>query len=286
MNDANETQSTTWIHPFERGGHGKAPFRCTGYAELVFQAHPGAPVRAGGSCDFCGTSIRHSYNIVSSDGVSFKVGSDCVARTGDTQLIESLRAADRAHERQLEREAWERGAPERERQEGIQAARKLAQAEINAVEGAWLIEGAKIALAWDGLSKWDRAVIRRVQDDLVSGGREAGVTDVEWDCLSIAYRCAGLPVSHHVGDVKGRLRNLRCIYMGGPVIGQNSQWGPSILANFRVLEGSMAGAVLVWKTGHHPAKKGEEVVLTATVKGHDRYQGVAQTKVTRGLVSK
>ena len=280
-----QVQATGWVHPFERGGHGKATFLCTGYAELTFQAHPGAPVRAGGSCDFCGTCIRHSYMIVSSDGVAFKVGSDCVLRTEDTQLIESMRAAERAHDRELARQDWERGAPERERQEGVRAAQKLTQASINRFECAMLIEGAVVALAWPGLSDWDRAVIRRVHDDLVSGGREAGVTDMEWSVLSIAYRCAILPVSAQVGEVKDRLRNLKCLYEGGPAIGFDSEWGPSVLAKFRVLEGPMAGALLVWKTGHHPAKKGSEVVLTATVKGHGDYKGTEQTFVTRGVVS-
>ena len=68
-------------HPFERAALGIAPFRYVGYAELTFQAHPGAPVQPGGSCDYCGQGIRHSFRIRSADGREFKVGSDCVAKT-------------------------------------------------------------------------------------------------------------------------------------------------------------------------------------------------------------
>jgi hypothetical protein len=282
---SNATTESAWVHPFERGGLGKAPFQCTGYIKMMFQACPGAPVQCGGSCDFCGTGIMHSYTIVSSDGVAFKVGSDCVARTGDTQLIESLRAAERASEREYQRQEWERGAPERARQEGVREARRQAQAAINLRECAMVIEGAAVVLAWPGLSDWDRTIIRRLHDDLVSGGREAGVVDAEWLCLSMAYRCAALPVSHQVGEVNDRLRNLVCLYEGGPTIGMNSQWGLSVLAKFRVLEGPMAGALLVWKTGHYPAKRGSTVTLTATVKGHGDYKGTAQTFVTRGVVT-
>ncbi len=58
------------IHPFEKAGLGKAPFRC----ELVSE-------RRGSSCDFCGTGIRNEFWIKSADGKSFKVGCDCVRKT-------------------------------------------------------------------------------------------------------------------------------------------------------------------------------------------------------------
>ena len=74
-------------HAFELAGLGKAPFRVTGVTENVFVAHPGAPARAGGCCDFCGTGIRYEFWIKSSDGKAFKVGCDCVKKTGDKGLV-------------------------------------------------------------------------------------------------------------------------------------------------------------------------------------------------------
>ena len=90
------------LHVFERAQLGKAPFRCIGYYEAKWQAHPGAPVQPGTCCDYCGQGIINAFKIRSRDGREFKVGSDCVARTGDAGLIRSykkhpeVRAAARA----------------------------------------------------------------------------------------------------------------------------------------------------------------------------------------------
>lgn len=78
-------------HAFERANLGKAPFRCVGYFESVWQAHQGAPLQPGTSCDYCGQGIRHAFRIRAADGFEFKVGSDCVMRTGDAGLIKASR---------------------------------------------------------------------------------------------------------------------------------------------------------------------------------------------------
>jgi hypothetical protein len=78
-------------HVFEKAGLGRAPFKVVGCFELKWQAHPGAPVRAGGSCDYCGNAIMYAARIKSADGRTFKVGSDCVARTGDAGLLKAYK---------------------------------------------------------------------------------------------------------------------------------------------------------------------------------------------------
>lgn len=89
------------MHVFERSGLGRAPFRCVGFSEIVF-TYPDGTSKAGGSCDYCGTGIRYACHIKASDGRAFKVGTDCVAKTGDAGLIKSyknrpeVRAARRA----------------------------------------------------------------------------------------------------------------------------------------------------------------------------------------------
>ena len=93
------TTSSDAMHPFEAAGLGKAPFRFIGYEESVFQAIPGdpnCPVQAGSSCDCCPASIRHVYWIRSSDGRKFKVGCDCVRKTGDVKLVKAAEAKARA----------------------------------------------------------------------------------------------------------------------------------------------------------------------------------------------
>jgi hypothetical protein len=70
----------TLIHPFEKAGLGKAPFRFVGMEEKVI-THPDGTTQAGGSCQYCSTGIRYLFNIKSADGHTFHVGSDCVAKT-------------------------------------------------------------------------------------------------------------------------------------------------------------------------------------------------------------
>lgn len=72
---------TSAIHPFERAGLGKGPFRCTGSYESKYQACHGAPIQPGTSCDYCGQGIMTAFKIRSADGKQFKVGCDCVAKT-------------------------------------------------------------------------------------------------------------------------------------------------------------------------------------------------------------
>ncbi len=84
------------VHVFEAAGLGKAPFTWVGYFEdrggkqmttanglVVTVGSPGQPM---GTCDYCGTAIAICCRIQSSDGKSFIVGSDCVAKTNDAGL--------------------------------------------------------------------------------------------------------------------------------------------------------------------------------------------------------
>lgn len=74
------------IHPFERAGLGKAPFRCVGLYESKYQAIPGdpsCPIQPGSMCDYCAAGIMNVFRIRSADGKEFKVGCDCVAKTYD-----------------------------------------------------------------------------------------------------------------------------------------------------------------------------------------------------------
>lgn len=78
-------------HCFERAGLGRAPFKIVGSYECKFQAFVGAPVQCGGSCDYCGQGIMYAVAIKSACGNTFKVGCDCVARTGDAGLIKAYK---------------------------------------------------------------------------------------------------------------------------------------------------------------------------------------------------
>lgn len=73
-------------HIFELAGLGKAPFRFVGVKEVWHQAHYSAPKKPGSACDLCGHAIAECCFIASADGRQFKVGNDCVKKTGDAGL--------------------------------------------------------------------------------------------------------------------------------------------------------------------------------------------------------
>lgn len=276
--------SPDWVHPFQRAGHGTAPFRCTGYTKSVFHAVPDEPPRPGSSCDYCGTCIMHVYTIRGSgpNDVPFKVGCDCVARTNDTALSAALEAARREAEREYRRRAWEAAAPQREAAEREREARRLARAERNAEEFAMVLAGAALAADSPNVGDYARAICARLYEDLTEGERDY-LTDEEERHLPLSYLAAVLPPSMHIGKPGERLRGLRARYEGGPTIGEFGPW-PSVLGKFRVLEGPHAGAVLLWKTGGHPCMRGSVVDVTGTVlaeEPHVEYKGQLETRVTR-----
>ena len=156
------TTATQTIHPFELAGLGLAPFHLVGFSEKVFCPCPGAPSKAGGTCDYCGTGIRYCCHIRSADRKEFVVGCDCVRKLirADNQLIGEVERAEANLRREKKdaarKDRWEaqRAATEaalqaeRDRNGGLtnaemaQAARKAEQdrkaAEMRAING-WLL---------------------------------------------------------------------------------------------------------------------------------------------------
>lgn len=99
------TNTSDIKHAFE--SLGAPPYRFVGFEVRKYQACHGAPIQCGGSCDYCGTGIMDTYWFVSSDGKRFKVGSDCVRKSGDAGLYSQIQRQINAvkTERRREREA-------------------------------------------------------------------------------------------------------------------------------------------------------------------------------------
>jgi hypothetical protein len=93
-----ETSKTVDIHPFEKCGLGKAPFRYIGmecqdiaYGQRVISGRDTGilvTTKPGGTCDACGQYILDIFKIKSADGKVSKVGCDCVLKVG--MKIEAL----------------------------------------------------------------------------------------------------------------------------------------------------------------------------------------------------
>lgn len=101
------------IHAFEERGLGKAPFRWLREIDC-------GSIRRGSTCDFCGTPIRYLEVILSSDGKEFKVGCDCVAKTGDKGLIDTVKRERARARREAE---WARRQAKAEEELEAQRAR-------------------------------------------------------------------------------------------------------------------------------------------------------------------
>lgn len=87
------TPADDTIHKFEAAGLGKAPFRFVSVETKLYVPFPGAVPRAGSSCDYCSTAIAECCWIVSADGKRFKVGNECVKKTGDKGLVSETKKA-------------------------------------------------------------------------------------------------------------------------------------------------------------------------------------------------
>lgn len=85
-------------HKFEEAGLGKAPFRLLGMFEKRCTGQPnaqglivGSPGQPAGTCDYCGTGIANCYEIQSADGHKFVVGENCVEKTYDKGLVDTVK---------------------------------------------------------------------------------------------------------------------------------------------------------------------------------------------------
>lgn len=93
------------IHLFEQAGLGKAPFRCVGLETSDDRAFINRERESNGlcyttnnatTCDYCGQGIMNAYQVVSADGKRFKVGCDCMEKTGDAGLRQFVKDEERA----------------------------------------------------------------------------------------------------------------------------------------------------------------------------------------------
>jgi hypothetical protein len=83
----------TTIHVFEESGLGIAPFRLVRVEARRYKAHPDAPSQPGASCDYCMTGIVETCIIRDVNGKEFKVGNECVKKTGDRGIIDPIKVA-------------------------------------------------------------------------------------------------------------------------------------------------------------------------------------------------
>jgi len=259
---------STWIHPFELTGLGRAPFHFVQMVERVYQACHGAPVQPGGTCDHCGNGIRYCYQIRSADGRLSEVGCDCVRKTHDTALDAKVKAAKRTFRHAIKAQQWR----------DAETLRKESERDENERHG------------FERLS--DDELRRRYNE------RREELWQHKIECERLDRERAKAR-SRHVGAV-GKRGVFRVTIERTIVIENEYKWGDKLLYLLRDSNGNR----LTWfcsgrrlriacspddprgwqvEVGKYErrAKDGETLQIRATVKKHDTYDGERQTVLSR-----
>lgn len=271
--------TTATLHPFERAGLGKAPFRCVDVVQNWYSACQGHR-QPGGSCDYCGTGIAYEFIISDATGNRFKVGSDCVAKThadvsgfdqAKAKLEREKRAAVNKSRREARAKEWaakrEQWNAERTAQRIAERAGRYAQFQAANPELCDFLENNPERAANEFTVKM--AGVLRDYGSLTAGQANA--------VKSIMNRTKDRTGSDYVGVVGQRIE-------GDFEIVTTRSWESTIGWPPRTVFWTllrMNGKDMVTYKGHNLGQTGEKFRAKFTVKEHETYQGTKQTKVQR-----
>jgi len=249
-------------HPFEETNLGKAPFRVVDCFD-----------RRGSACHHCGTGIRWNFVIEDTFGTRFIVGSDCVNKTGDTELISDVTkiVKDRQAEQRRAKAAVKRREENAKRKAAMEAGRREWRQRVRAErrenfgdEGLALITEA---IPHRHIHKIVRDIIKNAlffgkisprQINLVRGIiREASAPLVnEW---------LGSPGDRVIAEVT-KLRQFEF----------ESAFGFGLISILRTADGHV-----VKTFGKCPVKQGETAKVKMTIKKLGDWEGTKETIVNR-----
>ena len=260
------------IHPFEKSGLGKAPFSCTGVSENVWDNGDGT-TKGGGVCDYCGTGIRWEFWIKGSvaGARQFKVGCDCVAKTGwGIEGFEKVRGDHTRARRQA-------GAQSRRAARQAQVAAERAQRAVDRQEAtqAWRDANSAVVArltAYEGTNNF----LRDMAINLANWGNlTARQVEAVESCFAVIDRTeAARANSQHVGAVGGKVTLTITVER---IIVLESQWGATYITIARDEQGN----AIKYKGKIDIGRKGDTNTVTASIKEHTVYNGIKQTVIQR-----
>lgn len=256
------------LHPFERAGLGRAPFRCTAVRTNWFEM-PGFGRKPGGCCDYCYTGILYEYVIESSDGKAFVVGSDCVRRTGAS--VEGFREArlrlarDKRETKRREKFAERQARWAKEREERA-AVFNSANAEIVAWLDAARAGNYFLEQLWGNLQRWGSLTER--QTLALYGARDRAERQKR-----------DRELSQHVGTVGKRIEGTFEVI--ATKSWESSYGWPRKMVYWTLLR---FGDNLCTYKGNFLGQRGDKIRAKFTVKEHEVYGGARQTKLSRPKV--
>lgn len=249
------------IHPFEKSGLGKAPFRfvfCYSIPPASLAAQNPEAYNAAlremprgvgvGSCRHCGMCLTHNFIIESADGKRSAVGCECVSKAGQSALQiavdDEMKKIRRAQER----------------------------AKVMAAHEVWLGQ-----VGADGKTNRQReeereaaAAARRKENEELLAAAEKAKADQE---------ARDKAASQHLYAI-GQRKEFELIFSHQAVM--PGAYGNFYIQTFRTAEGAMVvykGGTPIW--GDRKPVSGDRFLVKATVKAHSEYQGIKQTVISR-----
>ena len=260
-------------HPFEKSGLGKAPFSCTHVTENVF-ALPDGTSKAGGCCDYCGTGIRWEFWIKGSvaGARQFKVGCDCVAKTGwGIEGFEKVRADHTRARRQA-------GAQSRRAARQAQLAAERAQRQADRLEAtqAWRDANSAVVArltAYEGSNEFLRSFTATLAQWGALTPRQLEAVE---SCFAVIDRTeAARANSQHVGNVGDKV--TLTITVERIVVLKSEFYGD----NYITIARDEQGNAITYKGRVDIGCKGDTNTIKASVKEHTVYNGIKQTAIQR-----
>ena len=263
-------------HPFEKANLGKAPFSCTHVTENVWENGDGT-TKAGGVCDYCGTGIRWEFWIKGSiaGARQFKVGCDCVAKTGwGIEGFEKVRADNARARRQA-------GAQKRRESRKAQLAAERAQRDAERQEATQAWRDANSALvarlmAYEGDNEFLRDMVSNLSHWGNLSARQVEATE---SCFAVIDRIeAARANSQHIGNVGDKV--TLTITVERIVVLKSEFYGD----NYITIARDEQGNAITYKGRSDIGGKGDTLTIKASIKEHTVYNGIKQTVIQRPKV--
>ena len=262
-------------HPFEKSGLGKAPFSCTHVTENVWDNGDGT-TKAGGFCDYCGTGIRWEFWIKGSiaGAKQFKVGCDCVAKTGwGIEGFEKVRADHTRARRQAGAKA---------RREALLAKqaieREQAQAERLVATEQWRTEHNAVCARLADYNGDNNFLFNQNHVLALFGRLSDKQLEAVESCFAVIDRKeTARTQSKHFGAYGDKVTLTLTV---DRIVAIDGLYGRTYLNICRDADGN----VVTYKGKTGIAPQGETATVTCKVKDHTVYDGIAQTVIERPKV--
>ena len=266
-------------HPFEKAGLGKAPFSCTHVSQNLFYL-PDGTCKAGGCCDYCGTGIRWEFWIKGSiaGAKQFKVGCDCVAKTGwgiegfekvrtDNAKVRRQEGAEkRAEKRREERKAWI---------DEQHANRAVERAEATKV---WREANSALAARFDGYTGANSFMISMIERLGYWGTLSIKQTEAAESFFAALDRAeVARLTSKHIGNIGDKVTLTITVER---IVVLETSFG----RNYITIAVDQNGNTLTYKGLIDIGAKGDTTTIKATIKDHTVYNDVQQTIIQRPKV--